>query len=78
MLATIGSAALLGAWCGLLFNSGVVDTLHWRHRWVVLGLIWAAAMIGQTSRSRENDRRAFNEPSDRYEPPPPVLPVTRA
>ena len=40
----IGSAALLGAWVGILVNSMVVDTLHWRHLWVVAGLIWAGAM----------------------------------
>ena len=40
----IGSAALLGAWVGILVNSLVVDTLHWRHLWVVAGLIWAGAM----------------------------------
>jgi O-antigen ligase len=40
----IGSAALLGSWCGLLLNSAVVDTLHWRHLWLVAALIWAAAM----------------------------------
>ena len=39
----IGSAALLGAWCGILANSAFVDTLHWRHLWVVAALIWAAA-----------------------------------
>jgi O-antigen ligase len=39
----IGSAALLGAWCGLIFNSTVVDTLHWRHLWVIVALIWAGA-----------------------------------
>ena len=37
----IGSAALLGAWCGLLVNSLVVDTIHWRHLWIVAALIWA-------------------------------------
>ena len=37
----IGSAALLGAWCGLLVNSFVIDTLHWRHLWIVAALIWA-------------------------------------
>jgi hypothetical protein len=37
----VGSAALLGAWCGLLVNSFVIDTLHWRHLWVVAALIWA-------------------------------------
>ena len=40
----IGSAALLGAWCGLLVNSFVVDTLHWRHLWIVAALIWVGAM----------------------------------
>ena len=40
----IGSAALLGAWCGLLVNSFVIDTLHWRHLWVVAALIWAGWM----------------------------------
>lgn len=38
----IGSAALLGAWCGMILNSTVVDTLHWRHMWVVAALIWAS------------------------------------
>ena len=37
----IGSAALLGALCGILVNSVVVDTLHWRHLWIVVALIWA-------------------------------------
>jgi hypothetical protein len=39
----IGSAALLAAWCGLLANSVFIDTLHWRHLWLVAALIWAAA-----------------------------------
>lgn len=37
----IGSAALVGAWFGLLANSFFIDTLHWRHLWVVAALIWA-------------------------------------
>ena len=41
----IGSAALLGAWCGLLVNSFFIDTLHWRHLWIVAALIWAGAMM---------------------------------
>ena len=40
----IGSAALLAAWCGLLANSAVIDTLHWRHLWLVAALIWAATV----------------------------------
>ena len=39
----VGSAAMLGAWCGLLANSAFVDTLHWRHLWLVAALIWVAA-----------------------------------
>lgn len=45
----IGSAALLAAWCGLLSNSFFVDTLHWRHLWVVAALIWSGAMRGYRS-----------------------------
>jgi O-antigen ligase len=40
----IGSAALLAAWCGLLANSAFIDTLHWRHLWLVAALVWAGAM----------------------------------
>jgi O-antigen ligase len=40
----IGSAALLGIWVGLVVNSFVVDTLHWRHLWVVAAMVWAGAM----------------------------------
>jgi O-antigen ligase len=39
----IGSAALLAAWCGLLANSAFVDTLHWRHLWLVAALVWVGA-----------------------------------
>jgi O-antigen ligase len=42
----IGSAALLGAWCGLLANSFFIDTLHWRHLWIVAALIWVASVRG--------------------------------
>jgi O-antigen ligase len=41
----IGSAALFGAWAGLLANSFFVDTLHWRHLWLVAALIWAATSL---------------------------------
>ena len=42
----VGSAALLAAWCGLLANSAFVDTLHWRHLWLVAALVWIAAAGG--------------------------------
>lgn len=38
----LAPAALVAAWCGILVNSVFVDTLHWRHLWLVAGLIWAA------------------------------------
>ena len=50
----IGSGALLAAWCGILANSFVVDTLHWRHLWVVAALIWIAA-----AQQRERQSRAL-------------------
>ncbi len=43
----IGSAALLGAWCGVLANGLFVDTLHWRHLWVIAALIWAGAIAAR-------------------------------
>ncbi len=48
----IGSAALVAAWCGLLANSAFIDTLHWRHLWLVAGLIWAGTMLGTRTRLR--------------------------
>lgn len=41
----IGSAALLAAWCGLIANSFFVDTLHWRHLWLVAALVWAGTAL---------------------------------
>jgi hypothetical protein len=48
----IGSAALLGAWCGLLANSLFIDTLHWRHLWLLAALIWAGAVLSSRYPSR--------------------------
>jgi O-antigen ligase len=78
----IGSAALLGAWCGLIFNSAVVDTLHWRHLWVVIALVWAGAARGSPAQSgsvwtalrlaRANGRRvATPSPRTIVQPPAP-------
>jgi hypothetical protein len=43
----IGSAALLASWCGLLVSGAFVDTLHWRHLWLVAALIWAGRMLSE-------------------------------
>jgi hypothetical protein len=39
----ISAAALFAAWCGLIANSFFVDTVHWRHLWLLAALIWAGA-----------------------------------
>jgi O-antigen ligase len=44
----IGSASLLAIVCGLLVNSIVVDTLHWRHLWIFAALVW----VGWSRRAR--------------------------
>jgi hypothetical protein len=54
----IGSAALLGSWCGILVNSFVVDTLHWRHFWIVAALIWAGWARRRSLRPRSETREA--------------------
>jgi len=48
----LGSAALLAAWCGLLANSLFVDTIHWRHLWIVAALIWAGASAPRRRRQQ--------------------------
>jgi hypothetical protein len=48
----IGSAALLAAWCGLLANSLFIDTLHWRHLWLLAALIWAGTALRAVYPSR--------------------------
>ena len=47
----LGSAALFGAWAGIMVNSFVVDTLHWRHLWFVAALIWAGTMRPAAART---------------------------
>ncbi len=36
--------ALLAWWVGVLANSAVIDSIHWRHFWLLLGLIWSQIM----------------------------------
>jgi O-antigen ligase len=55
----VGSAVLLGLWCGLLANSAFIDTLHWRHLWLVAALIWAGAYATHPVRAQaRGERRA--------------------
>jgi hypothetical protein len=39
----VGSTAALAGWCGLLANSAFIDTLHWRHLWLVAAVIWVGS-----------------------------------
>ncbi len=39
----LASGALLACLLGTLANSFFIDTLHWRHFWLLLGLTWAYA-----------------------------------
>ncbi len=55
----IGSATLLATWMGLMINSLVIDTLHWRHLWVVAALIWVATT--RPANTAEAPARAGNE-----------------
>lgn len=44
----LASAACIG---GLLINSAVVDTVHWRHLWFLLALPWAPNSVGTAQRA---------------------------
>jgi hypothetical protein len=52
----ISAAALFAAWCGLVLNSFFVDTLHWRHLWLLAALIWAGAMRRRSAPTRDLSR----------------------
>jgi O-antigen ligase len=52
--------AALGTFCGEAFESFVVDTDHWRHYFLALGLVWglAVASMNETARNlRANGSR---------------------
>jgi hypothetical protein len=64
----LGSAALLGSWLGLLANSFFIDTLHWRHLWIVAALIWSASVLSH--RDETATRPAAREVRNANEPQP--------
>ena len=55
----ISAAALMAAWCGLVANSFFVDTLHWRHLWLVAALIWAGAARARADQSASASLRSL-------------------
>jgi hypothetical protein len=50
----IGSAVLFAAFCGLVVTSIAVDTLHWRHLWVLAALIWVGWRRGASASWRSD------------------------
>ena len=65
----VGSAALLAAWCGIIVNSFVIDTLHWRHLWIVAALIWAAWARRHARQAKIAPRSGLEAPSRGYQVP---------
>jgi O-antigen ligase len=61
--AGISSTALLAIWCGLLANSIFVDTLHWRHLWILAGLIWAGSMMPPAAWAQASSRTGARSPT---------------
>ena len=77
----IGSAALLGAFCGMLVSSFAIDTMHWRHFWIVVALIWAGwarRRLRQAPVTMRSDRGGAAAGRYRYPPlrdPTATMPV---
>lgn len=41
--------AIFATYCGLAFEGKIIDTDHWRHFWVLSGLIWGIALANRHS-----------------------------
>jgi hypothetical protein len=54
----VGTAALLGTWLGQIANSFFIDSLHWRHLWIVAALIWCGYMTVSASQASRELRSA--------------------
>ena len=67
----IGSAALLAALCGILVSSVAIDTMHWRHFWIVVALIWAGWGRRSLRQAPAAMRSRGDAPAGRYRYPPP-------
>lgn len=40
----LSAKVMVSCLAGLLFNGFVIDTIHWRHFWVIVGLAWVVAV----------------------------------
>ncbi|MCZ0735440.1 O-antigen ligase family protein [Phreatobacter sp. AB_2022a] len=41
--------AAVATYCGLAFEGKIIDTEHWRHFWVLSGVIWGVALANRNS-----------------------------
>ncbi|QCI68880.1 O-antigen ligase family protein [Phreatobacter stygius] len=41
--------AVFATYCGLAFEGKIIDTEHWRHFWVLSGIIWGCALANRHS-----------------------------
>lgn len=53
-----GSAIIFSALIGLVFNSFFIDTLHWRHFWIILAFAWFPVQrLKKTVKEERDDAR---------------------
>jgi hypothetical protein len=45
--------AVFATFCGLAFEGKIIDTDHWRHFWVLGGLLWGLAIAKRVAAARE-------------------------
>lgn len=45
--------AVFATFCGLAFEGKIIDTDHWRHFWVLGGLLWGLALADRVAARRE-------------------------
>jgi O-antigen ligase len=50
--------AAYGTFCGEVFEGFVIDTDHWRHFFLLLGMVWGLAVATVNAKSPEHDRSA--------------------
>jgi hypothetical protein len=53
----VGTAALLGIWLGQAVNCFFIDTMHWRHLWILAGLIWCGYAMLTGRQTAQPDHR---------------------
>jgi len=47
------ATAVFACFCGLAFEGQIIDSDHWRHFWVLAGLLWGLALANRVAVARE-------------------------